>query len=149
MIKYIKIILAAAGFFCLFIQPVSADSTVSTDIKIIHASTGSNQIDPGLNAIIGELESVFKYTSYRLMKDEHLNLKFGQSGQVSLPDSRTLEVIASNTDGKRIQYQILIRESDHIIFKTQIALKNGSSITIGGPGFNNGTLLFNIAGSAR
>lgn len=134
---------------CLMSQPASADGSVITDIKVIHASTASSQIDPGLNAIISELRSVFRYTSYRLLKEERLYQDFGQSGQVSLPDRRILDVVPIKTNGDRIQYKIVLLEDDHKVFKTQVSLKNGSSITIGGPKFNNGSLLFNIEGSAR
>ncbi len=149
MLRFIKITILTAGLFCLAVHPVLAKKTVLTDIKVIHASTGKNHVDPGLNSIISELESVFKYTSYRLLKDETLNLNFGQKGQVNLPGKRTLEVVPIKMENKRIRYQILIRKINRIIFKTQVLLKNNSSITIGGPKFKKGTLLFNISGSAH
>ncbi len=149
MRRFIKTLFVITGLICLFIQPVCAKNTVLTDIKVIHASTDSNYVDPALQSIISELESVIKFTSYKLLKAEKLNLNFGQHGQVSLPAKRTLEVIALKMKGKRIRYQILIRKRNRIIFKTQVDLKNNSSITIGGPKYKKGTLLFNISGSAK
>jgi len=52
-------------------------------------------------------------------------------------------------EGKRIRYQISIQKNRQSIFQTQVLLKNNSSITIGGPQFNNGVLLLNISGSVH
>lgn len=149
MIKSFKLIFIVMGIFCFFTQPLFAKNRVLTDVKVIHASTGPTHVDNGLRPIISELKSVFKYTSYRLLKDQKLNLGFNQKGRVSLPGKRTLIVMPSNMDGKRIRYQINIQKNNRSVFKTQVLLRNNSSITIGGPQFNNGTLLFNISGSVQ
>ena len=151
MIRLIKIILILTGIlcFCFLTSPAFAKNKVLTDVKVIHASTGPKHVDPSLNKIISELKTVFKYTSYRLLKVQRLNLGFNERGRVTLPGKRTLVVIPSNMNGKRIRYQINIQKNRRSIFQTQVLLKNNSSITIGGPQFNNGVLLFNISGSAR
>lgn len=151
MVKFMKILFILAGISCfwLFAQPAFAKSQVLTDIKVIHASTGSKTVDPGLKPIISELKSVFKYTSYRLLNEQRLNLRFNRKGRVNLPGNRTLIIMPTDMKGKRIQYQINIQKNQHSVFQTRVLLKNNSSITIGGPQFNNGVLLFNISGSAR
>jgi hypothetical protein len=146
MAKFIKIILILAVIFNFLGAPAFARHHVLTDVKVIHASTGPQQGDPGLNKIIHELKSVFKYTSYKLLKEQRLNLDFTEKGRVNLPGKRTLIVIPTNMEGKRIRYQIHIKKNKRIIFQTRVLLKNNSSITIGGPQFNNGFLLFNISG---
>lgn len=149
MVKFIKIILILIVIFCFFSQPALAKAKVLTDIKVIHASTESRHVDPSLKKIIPKLKSVFKYTSYRLLKNQRLNLNFNQKGRVNLPGKKTLIVMPSDIEGKRIRYHIVIQKNNHPIFQTQVLLKNNSSITIGGPQFNNGTLLFNISGSMQ
>ena len=153
MINFIKIrfILTAISFIYLFLPPVVlAGDRVLTDVKVIHASiTGAEQLDPGLKGIIHELKSVFKYTSYRLLKDQRFNLNFSQEGLVDLPGSRTLLILPSDTDGKRIRYQINIQKNNLSIFQTQVMLKNNSSITIGGPELDSGVLLINISGALQ
>lgn len=136
--------------FCLFTHQLAfAKNQVITDVKVIHASTGPDHVDPGLKGNISELRSVFKYTSYRLIKDQRMKLNFNQKGRVILPGKRTLVVMPSDMDGKRIRYLINIQKNNHPVFKTQVLLKNNSSITIGGPQFKNGTLLFSISGSLQ
>ena len=134
----------------LFLPSALAGGQVLTDIKVIHASSGGSgrieQLDPGLKGIIHELKSVFKYTSYQLLKDQRFILNFNQEGRVSLPGNRTLLILPSAPEGKRIRYQINIQKNDSTIFKTQVMLKNASSITIGGPELDKGVLLINISG---
>ncbi len=151
MDRLIKTLCAVTGIFCFcfFSQTAFAKSKVLTDVKVIHASTDASHLDPSLDDIISELKSVFKYTAYRLLKDQRMNLKFNQEGQVGLPGKRTLIVMPTDMDGKRIRYKININKNSRSIFQTQVLLKNNSSITIGGPQFKNGVLLFNISGSVQ
>ncbi|OGR10026.1 MAG: hypothetical protein A2277_06785 [Desulfobacterales bacterium RIFOXYA12_FULL_46_15] len=155
MTKFMKIsiLLLAILSLSLSFQTVSAGSQVLTDVKVIHASTGrggtGEQSDSSLKGIIKELQSVFKYTSYRLLEDKRFNLDFNQQGLVNLPGSRTLLIVPSDTDGNRIRYQINIEKNYHSIFQTQVMLKNNSSLTIGGPELDNGVLLINISGTLQ
>lgn len=151
MFKFSKTIVVLTGIFCLYfiVQPALGISQVLTNVIVIHASTDSTQVDSGLTKIISELKSVFKYTSYRLLEDKQLNQHFNEEGSVNLPGQRTLVIIPTNMDGKRISYQIIIQKNNRSIFQTRISLKNNKSITIGGPEYNNGVLLFNISGSAN
>lgn len=149
MVRFIKTLLILTGICCLFTQPVFGKSQVLTDVKVIHASTDSHHIDPGLKGLTSELKSVFKYTSYQLLNDQKMALRFNQKGRVNLPGKRTLIVVPSDMKGKRIRYQINIWKNKHSIFQTQVLLKNNDSITIGGPQYKNGTLLFNISGSVQ
>ncbi|MCP4670441.1 MAG: hypothetical protein GY857_03935 [Desulfobacula sp.] len=151
MDKFIKIFLSGFLIFalCMLTVPAFGKNKVMTDVKVIHASTGQNYLDPGLKSIISELKTVFKYTSYRLLKEKKLNQSFNQKGRVNLPGKRTLVIVPLDTNGNRIRYQINILKNKKSVFQTRILLRNNSSITIGGPKFKNGYLLFNISGSVR
>lgn len=149
MLKLFKIISVAVVAICLFSMPVIAGNKISTKVKIIHASTGKHQIDPGLSSIISELKSVFRYTSYRLIKQQNLNQGFSKPGSINLPGKRTMIITPISVHGQRIKYQINILKNRRSVFQTRIDLKNNSSLTIGGPKFKNGVLLFNIHGSSN
>lgn len=151
MIGFMKTPFLLLTILILFMpfQDISAGSQVLTDVKIIHASTGTEQSDSSLKGIIRELKSVFKYTSYQLLRDQRFNLNFNQQGLVNLPGNRTLLILPSDTDGKRIRYQINIQKNHQSIFQTQVTLKNNSSITLGGPELDSGVLLINISGALQ
>jgi len=149
--KFIKILLCGLSISAWFIaaQPALGQSRVMTDVKVIHASTAQNYLDPGLESIISELETVFKYTSYKILKEKRLDQTFNQKGRVNLPGKRTLIITPLGTDSSRIKYQINILKGQNTVFQTRILLRNNSSITIGGPKFKNGYLLFNISGTIQ
>ncbi|MFH2091124.1 MAG: hypothetical protein ABIJ31_02065 [Pseudomonadota bacterium] len=149
MIRIFKITLLLIVTICLFVSPAMAKGKISTKVTVIHASTGTNQIDSGLSAIVAELKSVFKYTSYTLITSQNMNLDVKQQGQITLPEGRTLWITPMQMDNQRIPVQINILKNNQSIFQTQILLKNNSSVTIGGPQYKNGVLLFNISGVAR
>ncbi len=134
-------------WICSFASMAIAGSTVKTNVRIIHASQGQNHIDSDLSDLAEELSSVFKYTSYKLMKTKSIRLNESQQGAVNLPGKRSLIVIPTKISGEKIKYQISIFKSGDKVFSTQILLKNGRSITIGGPKFKKGYLLFNISGN--
>ena len=131
----------------LFCSPAMAERKAHTRVTVIHASTGPRHVDPGLSPIISELESVFKYTSYRLITSSDMTLGMNQTGRVSLPGKRTLTVTPMNAGRGRIPYQIRIMKKRKPVFQTKILLKNNSSVTIGGPQHKKGVLLFNIQGN--
>ncbi len=151
MDKFIKIFLSGFLIFvlCIVTGPAFGKSQVMTNVKVIHASTGQSYLDPDLQGIISELKTVFKYTSYKLLKEKRLNQSFNQKDRVNLPGKRTLVIIPLDTSGNRIRYQINILKNKKSVFQTRILLRNNSSITIGGPKFKNGYLLFNISGSVQ
>lgn len=123
----------------------AADS-IRTHVRVIHASTGPAHLDPGLRDVGPELTSVFKYASYRLLSERTMNLSPGRQGRVTLPGARVLEVVPLGLTGRRIKYKVEIFKQGHSVFTTEILLRNRSSITIGGPEFKQGYLLFNIFG---
>lgn len=151
MVRFIKIVFILAGITGLWCLPqiAMAKNKILTEVRVIHASTDSNRVDPSLRGIIPELKSVFKYTGYQLLKDEQLTQNFKEKSRVSLPGKRALIIMPSEMNGRRIRYQIHIQKKGHPVFQTQVLLKNNSSITIGGPQFKNGVLLLNISGSVR
>ncbi len=122
---------------------------VDTDIRIIHALTGPRHMDPALKDLGRELRSVFKYSEYRLLNRKNMILSYNQNGVIGLPGARRLEIVPVNFIKGRIKFNIRIFKKGKSVFTTEVLLRNGSSITIGGPGFKKGYLLFNISGMVR
>ncbi len=146
----LTIIVAAGVIWCWCpAQTAFAQNQVITHVKVIHASTRSRTIDPALRRIVPELESVFRYTGYTLLKDRTLSLAFHQPGHIPLPDRRTLVLTPTSSQGRRIQYDIRIQNGNDTVFQTRVLLKNNRSMTIGGPRSGHGVLLFHITGSLQ
>lgn len=147
--KFTKIMVVWFSLAWVFPFPLLAQTVYTTQVKVIHAATGSSHVDPGIERLVQEIESVFKYTDYRLIKNKQMALQENQTGIIDLPGNRTLLLTPVNMAGNRISYQIRIEKNRSPVFKTQVLLKNHDSITIGGPQYKKGVLLFNIRGDVR
>jgi len=113
----------------------------------ILASQDSKFRDPRLSALIGEMESVFRYSSYRQLSRDRMNLGIGDTGVASLPGKRQLKITPIRVSGNRAELRVMIFKQGQQIFQTVIQLLNGGSMTVGGPKHKNGYLLFNISSS--
>ncbi len=149
LVSRLLVVCCICFFANLFPNIAIAGNAAGTYVRVIHASQGQNFIDSELRDLAEELGSVFKYTSYRLIKTKNMVLNNNQQGVVNLPNKRSLVVTPIKIGGGKIKYQISILKSGDQIFGTQIILKNQRSITIGGPKFKKGYLLFNISGQIQ
>ncbi len=125
-----------------------AAGNMQSRVRVIHATSGKAHIDPALKDLAHELQSVFKYTAYRLINAKSLNLTINRDGTVPLPGGRNLNLLYKGMQKGRIQLTIRILNEGRQIFTTNVLLRNHGSITIGGPRFKKGYLLFNISGNA-
>lgn len=145
VLKFV-VVLSVLCFSMISQTDAMAAGTVVSRVRVIHASSGPFQVDPRLRDLEPELRSVFRYTSYRLLNEQAMNLGQNQTGRVSIPGGRVLELTPAGVVNGRIKYRISILKNRSRVFGTEILLLNGSSLTIGGPAFQNGFLLFNISG---
>lgn len=131
----------------LFSSPGRAESVVQVQVETILASKKAGPTDSRLKDLARELQSVFRYSSYQLLGRTGLNLTMNRTGQVSLPGQRTMRIIPQGIRGDRVTLQLEILKNNSQIFQTVIRLRNESSITIGGPDYDGGNLLFHIFAS--
>ena len=115
--------------------------------KTVLASNQGDYLDPELGPLVGELRSVFRYSSYRLLSRDRLDLGLSQTGTVALPGGRTLRITPKGIVGNRAEMQLSILKKGSRIFDTVVQLRNGASVTVGGPKHQGGYLLFNIFAS--
>ncbi|HBF42166.1 MAG TPA: hypothetical protein DDW42_00785 [Desulfobacteraceae bacterium] len=144
LVKRLMSLLLFAALMWAPAGPVMAGPRVSIVVKTILASQGSKFIDPNLSAVIKELQSVFRYSSYRLLNQNSMNLGMGEKGTVLLPGNRVLRIMLLGIAGKRVQLRLAIFKKKKKIFQTVTQLLNKNSIIVGGPRHRGGYLLFNI-----
>ncbi|MCB2147105.1 MAG: hypothetical protein KQI81_11565 [Deltaproteobacteria bacterium] len=144
-------------FRCLLVFTVLALSWCSTpesllavescriSVDTILAARNDAVVDPQLKKYVGELQSMFNYTSYRLLSSESLNLNVGQSGMVSLPGDRRLKITPRKIHGSRADIALQMMKQKRTVFETQVQLLNRGSLFVGGPTYQNGNLIFKIS----
>ena len=141
------VILVLMGCWSLLTEEVLAKDRCRIRVDTILASRNGSGVDAQLKRHVGELQSMFNYTSYRLLSSESLNLKAGQSGTVSLPGSRRLKITPQKIRGSRADIALTMMKKKRTVFQTQIQLLNHGSLFVGGPTYKNGNLIFKISGS--
>lgn len=126
---------------------VLAKDRCRISVDTILASRQGQGVDPQLKRHVGELQSMFNYTSYRLLSSESLTLNKGQSGTVSLPGGRQLKITPHRIRGKRADIALQMIKQKRTVFQTQVQLLNHGSLFVGGPKYKNGNLIFKISGN--
>ena len=117
---------------------------VSIEVKTVLAASGESYLDPQLSEMAGELQGLFRYTSYRLLGKNQLTLQPRQTGSVTLPGNRRLQITYQGVDNQRVELLLKMFKNRGSVFETSIRLKNRSSIIVGGPRYEKGYLLFNL-----
>jgi len=141
-------ILMVAAILIAGIPPAAATAeTVTIDLKAILASNDSNAIDARISDIAAEYQSVFRYSSYQLVSRNNMSLGVGQTRSASLPGSRTMHITLVRVSDNRAHLSLRILKKNRQIFETTAELLNNRSLTVGGPRYQNGYLLFHITSS--
>jgi len=122
-----------------------AQQSCRISVDTILAARNDTVVDPQLKRHISELQSMFNFTSYRLLSSESLNLGVGQSGMVSLPGDRRLKISPQKIHGSRANLSLQMTKQKRTVFKTQVQLLNRGSLFVGGPAYRNGNLIFKIS----
>jgi hypothetical protein len=122
-----------------------AKESCRISVSTILAARDDTTIDPKLKTHIGELQSMFNYTSYRLLGGENLTLDPGQSGTVSLPGEHQLNITLQHIRGDRANIALRMTKQNQSVFQTNIQLLNRGNLFVGGPKYLNGNLIFRIS----
>ena len=142
--SFLFVLLALIVFLCPATALAKDRCRISVDT--ILASRQGQGVDPPLRRHVGELQSMFNYTSYRLLGSESLTLEKGQSGTVSLPGGRRLKITPHRIRGKRADIALQMMKNKRTVFQTQVQLLNRGSLFVGGPKYKQGNLIFKISG---
>ncbi len=138
--------LLAASFVLSFFSISTASAQVQVRIRVILASNVGQTIDPSLSDVHKELGSLFNFTSYRLLRDEPMNLVPNRTVTVQgRRPGRFMEVtlVGSHRDNAQLRIRV-IREGVDIL-NTQVRLSSGRTVLIGGPRYGEGVVIFAVS----
>ena len=147
IVKRIALLLAAFFVVSFFSLP-TAFAQVQVRIRVILASNAGQEIDPSLRDVHKELGSLFSFTSYRLVRDESLNLSLNQPAKITGRTGKafleaTLVGLHRNMAELRLR---VVREGTEIL-NTQVRLFSGRTILVGGPRYGEGVVIYAIYGN--
>jgi len=118
-----------------------AQDTVALEVGTVLATNSSSQIDEELASIRGQLERLFQYSSYRLMKQEQSDVSCGKPASFEIPGGRHLLVMAKDTRGGRVSLNVALMKERRVLMRTDLTLGKRGTIMVGGPRYENGVLI--------
>lgn len=116
-----------------------------TRIRVIQASNIGHNINPSLRDVYRELGSLFSFTSYRLLRDETLDLILNRPVTISAHPGRFMEVslIGLRRDMAKLRIRVVREERD--ILNTEVRLLPGRTVLIGGPRHGEGVIIYAVS----
>ena len=123
----------------------AAAPSVSVEIGSVYASNEGSSMDPVLGNIRGKLQSMFNYTSYKLLDRKRRSLAVGETGVFELPGRRTMRVTPVPAQGNKVRLSVQISEGARNLLTTTLGLSRGGMVLVGGPSHQAGVLILIIS----
>ncbi|MCK5707649.1 MAG: hypothetical protein KAI43_08350 [Candidatus Aureabacteria bacterium] len=142
MNKYIlKIILLG---FLIFVPNILYAQEVPVGIDMILASENNSYIDSRLAGIRGQLDSIFRFSSYELFMHKELICRMGKIEKISLPAGKMFYLKPLFFQGNVIVMQAKILSGNRLVVDTQFRVSPGGSFFVGGPKTDKGVIILLI-----
>ena len=125
--------------------PSGAANAVSVDVGAVYASNEGTSIDPALGTIRGKLQSMFNYTSYRMLDRKRRSLAVGETGEFELPGRRSMRATPLPAQGNKVRLSIQISDGQKNLLTTTLGLNRGGMVLVGGPSYQSGVLILIIS----
>src|SRR5512134_1128100 len=123
----------------------AAAQAVSVEIGSVYASNEGTSMDPVLGNIRGKLQSMFNYTSYKLLDRKRRSLAVGETGEFELPGRRTMRVTPQPAQGNKVRLSVQITEGAKNLLNTTLGLSRGGMVLVGAPTHQSGVLILIIS----
>jgi len=120
---------------------------VTVRIYVAHASNQGTKVDPKLNFVREELESIFNYSQYKLIQKTELTLAQNESKSFELTGGDRVFVRYLGIQGDRIHIRLHIKRGEELVLNTDFELVNGGQMIAGGPKYKEGVLILALHAS--
>jgi hypothetical protein len=111
--------------------------------EVIAADTNEG-IDQRLMPLSPRLESLFSYTTYRLISRQVGRTEFGQMLAFSLPGGWIVHVEPNSVEGNMIAMELMLFQGARPMMTTDLKLRNHGMLIVGGPRYHQGMLIIPI-----
>ena len=148
-------IVAAVGTLsmcaALCVPETRAQESTGVEIRIgaVFASNTEQSFDQRLATMRRQFDTLFPYTSYRLIKEELRTVTWGRQAGFDLPGGRYLLVIPREYKDGRVSMKLMLVEGSRPLFDTVVSLRNQGTFLIGGPRHQDGVLIIAIGADKR
>ena len=135
-----------------------APDTASEAVELRIGTVVASNADPGsapafdkrLAFIWRQLDSLFPYSSYRLINEERRRVEWKREAEFRLPGGRYLLVIPREYKDGRVSLNLMLIQGTRPLINTVLALRNHGTFLVGGPSHEDGVLIIAIgAGTTK
>jgi len=127
------------------IAVASPDAPVAIDVGVVVASHEGPTMDPALASIRNQLQSMFNYSSYRMIDRLKRTLSVGETGEFGLPGGRSMRVTPVPAKGNKVRLAVQVMEGERNLLTTTLGLSRGGMVIVGGPSYQKGVLILIIS----
>ena len=121
-----------------------AANAVEIRIGAVLASNSSQEFDARLASMHRQFNTLFPYTSYRLVKEERQRVPWGGKVAFDIPGGRYVLVIPREYKNDRVSMKVMVIEGSRPIVDTSVSLRNHATFLVGGPRQHEGVLILSI-----
>lgn len=143
MKRIVFLVTVVITFLSLFVSPSLAQ--VHVRIRVIKASNVGQTIDSSLRDVYTDLGSLFNFTSYRLLRDDSLNLSPNQPVPIYPRPRIFMEVTLVGQHRSVVELRIRVVREGRDILSTQVRLSPGRTVLIGGPKLREGVIIYALS----
>ena len=117
---------------------------VTVTVGSVLATDGGQEFDSRLVAMKPQFDSLFRYSSYRLMKHERRALDWGQGASFDIPGGRYLVIAPKELRDSKVSMKVMLLEGGRPLIDTSVALRDHGVLLLGGPKQQEGVLIISI-----
>lgn len=145
-----RIALTSVVLAALVATAALAEGGLELWVRTVLATDGGSFFDERLSKQRRQLEGLFRYSSYRLIKEERRHCRFGNPNSFEIPGGRYLQIIPKEFTGSRVHMKVtLIEGTSAPPLDTDFSLPNDGNIWVAGPKHPEGVLLISIGAEAK
>lgn len=119
-------------------------SGVVVHVGAVVASNSGRTFDSRLASMRRQFKSLFPYTSYRLIKDKHRSVRWGERAGFDLPGGCYVLVVPREFKEGRVSLKLVLIRNARPLLDTVLAIRNRGTLLIGGPHHQEGVLIISI-----
>ena len=119
-------------------------NAVEVRIKAVLASNSGKEFDQRLASMQRQFNTLFAYSSYRLVKEQRQQVAWGEKVGFDIPGGRYVLVIPKEFKDNRVLMKVMVIEGSRPIVDTVLSLRDHATFLIGGPRQHDGVIILSI-----
>jgi len=123
------------------------DKRIEIRVNCVLAADTNRGLDERLRPMGGQLQRLFRYSTYRLVSHQVEEAVCGQGRAFTLPGGRVLHVDPQDVDQNTIKMGLVLFQGDRPVMTTDVKLLNHGLLIIGGSRYEEGMLIISIQAS--